>query len=533
MREILKNEIGFCNWRTTSDTETLVELLAAFGIEKTLPMLDGMFAFALYDSLLNKIWLARDRYGEKPLYWTISKDFAFASEMNALQSVLPVKRKISEKAKKQFFDQGFIAAPNTIFEEVFKLRAGVFCEFQITGENIALVDEVNWKKTPTKKNQEVPTNPRYLRDILVESVSARLISDVPVGVLLSGGIDSSLISAICKKELGKDITTFTVGFEKKELDEASLAGRFSKQLGLDHVRINADNKEMNEIFFDFIDAYSEPFADPSAIPSLILSKCVSSYRSVVLTGDGADEFFRGYDRYLSGYHFWLNHIKKVNHFHKPVKDITLWMSNFFFKLDKYKSHKNRIPLEKLARHLYKAYKITNAKTLKHYYEALVGETTEVFEETDAEERRLLQLADISFYLPECVLTKMDRASMRFSLETRTPYLNFDLEQCVQGLDESQLSKNKKGKIFLRDYLSELSPESYLTINRKKSGFTPSISQLIQLPIAIEYFEYSRNIDGLREVLEKISIAKSEVHADILKWRVICFSAWYKKFMIHA
>ena len=531
LRKILFNETGFENWQTSGDTETLLELISHFGLDRALLLLDGMFAFALYDTTTGYVWLVRDRYGEKPLYWTLDTNFAFASNLDALIQAGSIQRNISQAAKEQFFSQGFIAAPLSIYDAVFKIPAGNYYQFQLTDSGAYLVAELNWKSKNSSDESTIPMSVNEAKRTLIDSVSSRLISDLPVGILLSGGIDSSLVAAICKNELGKDVDTFTVGFNEKELNESVSAKVFSGKLGLKNTSIYVEENETSNIMADYSKAYCEPFADPSAIPSLILAKYVSQNQTVVLTGDGADELFRGYNRYLSGYNLWKNFLLKYQPLNIKLKALLSQLSNSFYYLSDHNNYFAKVlPFDKFAQHLYKLTSVANARDVEEYYMKLVGQNTGHQAINGLTDQSFLQNSDIALYLPECVLTKMDRASMHFSLETRSPFLSYDIEVAAKSMNDEQLSKGNLGKVFLRNYLCELAPDSSFIFDAPKQGFTPSIKSLLRSGASRELFEMAKGVDELNDIFEQLRASRSKVFSDILRWRIICFTAWYKRYL---
>lgn len=531
LRKIISEETHFENWKTSGDTETLLELIAHFGLDRALSLIDGMFAFALYDIATGYVWLARDRYGEKPLYWTLDQNFAFASNLDALNEANPISKVISQEAKKQFFRQGFIAAPLSIYENVFKIPAGVYCQFRLTASGAHFVGETSWKFQNPADVSIMPMSVNKVKRTLIDSVSSRLTSDLPVGILLSGGIDSSLVAAICKNELGEDVDTFTVGFNEKDLNESVSAKVFSGKLGLKNTSIYVAENEAGNIIADYSEAYCEPFADPSAVPSLILAKYVSQTQTVVLTGDGADELFRGYNRYLSGYNLWKNSLLKYSDSNLNLGGLLSKLSNAFYYLSNHTNNFSTVlPFDKFSQHLHKLGSVADARDIEEYYMKLVGQSMGNQSTDGLNDQRFLQDSDIALYLPECVLTKMDRASMHYSLETRAPFLSYGIEVAAKSIDDEQLSSGNLGKVFLRNYLGELMPDSSFIFDAPKQGFTPSIKSLLRSSAYTELFEMAKSIRELNNVFEQLHTSGSRVFSDILKWRIVCFTAWYRRYL---
>ena len=323
----LKNEyLQNIDFIGNSDTEVFLELIEKFGIHKTLSLLDGMFAFALWDKLNQKLYLCRDRFGEKPLYYgKVSGNFVFASELNSISSLNFFNKSISKKSIDLFLKYSFVPAPYSIFEDIYKLEPAKLLTFDIKNSEIQKSEywsaikshDVNATKKLTEKESI-----QELDNVLNNTISNQIISDAPIGSFLSSGVDSGLISAIMSNQSKRKINTFTVGFDE-DYDETLDARKISKIIGSEHHEINIKKSSLLDTAKSISKYYDEPFSDSSQIPTYFISKFASKKVKVILSGDGADELFGGYNRYLLS--------KKYYKYLKLIpQNIKKYLQNFIF-----------------------------------------------------------------------------------------------------------------------------------------------------------------------------------------------------------
>jgi asparagine synthase (glutamine-hydrolysing) len=282
-------DIGY-SFETTSDTEVLLIGYAAWGKE-ILSKLNGMFAFAIYDAINKKIFCARDRLGVKPFfyYWKEGK-FEICSQLRPL---INKNSTVSEEAVSIYLDCGYVPSPYSILEDVFKLPPGNFMEFDLNNQTMIISEYWNLKAVSTKDISYEKAK-KELHELLINAVKIRMQADVPLGSFLSGGIDSALVSAIASKISDKPINTFTIGFEDPKYDESKVAAQFAKIIGSNHIETICGPKDALEMLPKLVKVYDEPFADSSALPSLLLNSITKKYVTVALSGDGGDESFIGY-----------------------------------------------------------------------------------------------------------------------------------------------------------------------------------------------------------------------------------------------
>lgn len=461
------------NWITHSDTETLLYLIKYLGIEKTLKIIDGMFSFLYIDSVGKTISFARDIFGEKPLYFYFDQQhLAFSSELKCLEELQFISYEIDNYSVSMYKNYGYINAPNTIYKNIKKLEPGQYLSFSFSEQKIKKItdslffDKLSESQKNIKQNDDTSIE---LELLISESVKSRMLSDVPVGSFLSGGIDSTLISLFAQKNSMKRINTFTIGFEESKFDESIYAREISQYLGTNHHEMIVRPQD----FLDYVDRlptiYDEPFADPSQLPMLFLSKFASESNKVCLSGDGGDELFSGYDRYRKLPKLWkflstlpLTKSPKIKNFIKKFDQRTL---NIFFGQG-YAIHR----LADLAK----------AKNFKEFFDIARaypnGHSMHKFSEV-RNNNILMRLMDLDSFLPSDVLTKVDIASMYNSLEVRSPFLNKNLFHYGLNIKSTSLMNSQFGKLPLRNLLTKYIPEHLH--KRPKSGFSVPIGSWLK------------------------------------------------------
>tara|TARA_Y100000590_G_scaffold457443_1_gene610087 strand:- start:1593 stop:3539 length:1947 start_codon:yes stop_codon:yes gene_type:complete len=560
--ELRKDEKLLNNtWKGTSDSETLINLFQHYDLEKILNKLEGMFAFAVFDIKEKKLFLARDRSGEKPIYFSTGINyFAFSSDLSAFTNLPFFKRKISKNALKNFISYNYISNPLSIYENTYKLPPSSFLVIDLnkvklietnTFNNFINDQSVVFKKwwsirNPTSFNFEKNNYYKNTEKILLESVKNRLISDVPLGAFLSGGIDSSLVVALMQK-LQNNTKTFTIGYENIDFDESKHAEKIANYLETDHTTYILSKKDFLDVIKNINEVYSEPFADSSQIPTVLLSKLSRQKVKVVLTGDGGDELFGGYNRYL-----YANKYFKIINF----------LSNFFgFNLFKILPYKQIIAILNIflsnkfnQNQLYKIYnKLIYINDKKSFYDSITREWPRnlsvlnndinrlednrfdnLFKDNNLPFEELMMTADFESYLTDDILCKVDRASMYSSLEARTPFLNHKLIEYSKTIPFSYKINNGDTKKILKSILSNHLPEKHFS--RPKAGFAIPISEWMQKDLKDwvndilssevcnkhNFFDY-KIIQKLKN--EHFSGESNHEHK---LWSLIQFNNWYLK-----
>ena len=475
--EDLKLELTDKNLKSKSDSEVLLEYFSEHGIDKLIEKANGMYAFSIYDKRKNQLILARDKIGKKPLYYFFDSEFCiWGSEINIFKNS-PVynKLKINSNAIDNFFKVGYIPNPISIFEQIQKLKPGEIIIIDIKSQN-----KISKRNFFIKKENQLVNN--SVEETIRDSIKIRTISDVPYGVFLSSGIDSALVASILK-DLKKNVDSFSIGINNNQtIDESADSKKIAKLLGLNHNELRIDEDSLINYFPKLAEVYGEPFADTSQIPTLILSEFSKKKISVALSGDGGDELFCGYNRYLYTlrYKKILQTIFKINKNVNFIKYILKFLNllnietqyKLFSKLNTLESTTSFEDLySKLVKLDNKEMDIFNFKNSNYKNFFLKSDDTfagdELFE---------MQNKDIQNYLPDDILTKVDRASMKNSLEVRCPLLDHRLSSVI-FFNKNLKIKNNQTKIILRNILKK-----YLDINfisKEKKGFAIPINKWLR------------------------------------------------------
>lgn len=474
-------------WRGHSDTEVLIEHIRVYGLRHTLETARGMFAIALWDRQEMTMSLARDRLGEKPLFFGwLDGTFVFGSELKVLKA-FEKKPRVHEEAVAQYLRYGYIPAPLTIFEGFEKVLPGTFLRFSYNDIKQRTVQAIQSYWT-LEDAQEVGER-RYgamdfeqkallLEKELKASVQEQLVADVPVGALLSGGIDSSLVVALAQSVSPRAVKTFTIGFKDPKYDEAPFARAVAEHLGTEHRELYIGEEDLLGLVQAMPDVYDEPFADASQVPMLLVSKLVRKHVTVCLSGDGGDELFRGYERYLKGGHLW-SRVSRVPAFARRAGAGLLTMFSPS-QLDALLA-----PLRKkgiTGDRIHKASAFLGADSAADFYDGLAQlpgglrlirpehrpSALTVESWSDAAFTAYASRWDSRYYLPDDILVKVDRAAMYESLETRVPLLRPEILEIAWSSGEREHVRGTVGKQLLRRVLGKHVPMSLF--DRPKQGF---------------------------------------------------------------
>lgn len=464
---------------SNSDTETIIHLFEDHGIEETLRRINGMFAFALVDVPSKTMFLARDRLGKKPLYYAQLQDgtLLFASEIKALlKSGLIDQDKIDPVALIQFWTYGYATGARTIFQQIKRLLPGHYAVWQ----DGRFTTHEYWDCTfglSVCDDRSLGDMAEELEELLVDAIRLRMIADVPVGLFLSGGIDSSLIAALTAKFIGQDIRSYTIGFAHKGYDESVHASAVADHLGLSNTVLTVQ-EEMASFFAPIARHFDEPFGDKSAIPTYFVSKLSREYATVVLTGDGGDELFAGYNLYAKALALWGDSEQKKM-FAQPGSMLQR-VSDLWFRHG-LKKQKLSV-LEMLAsprdlRNILRRDLLERAPAKSWYWDR-----EQWYEQVaDADVLSQFQYVNLKTYLPDCVLVKVDRMSMAHSQECRSPLLDYRIVAFAARLPYwAKIDANGRQKNILRHILRKYLPENL--VDRPKQGFSPPWGQWCQGPL---------------------------------------------------
>ena len=475
-------------FKTYCDSEVILYLYEKFGTE-CLNYLDGMFAFAIYDLRNEKVFIARDRFGQKPLFYFQNKKlFAFASELSALKVLPQMPRNLNKQALHDYFSLQYIIAPATVYENVFKLPAASYMEISL--RKAKYVVKRYWKLSFAKKNDVITFSEakEKLHYLLNDAVEKRLISDVPLGGFLSGGIDSTIICNLMAQHCDNNINLFSIGFNEKQYDEQ----RFAK-IAVDgianlnpekSVNINFNSKIVTPDDFSLVKKMvkhcGEPFSDASILPTALLSDFTAQSVKVALSGDGADELFAGYDRYLIvKLYRLLDKVPKVlkSSVVKTLKFCTPRMKNERNFNGKLQRLLNIAESPHKSRYLDIICRFNEEQKLNCYGKKLTSFTPystlkimdSFYTQSDAvDEVEKIMQTDINSYLTGDILTKVDIASMSSSLEVRSPFLDYKLAEFSATLPREFKQNNLQKKLILKETFQNFIPDELL--QRGKMGF---------------------------------------------------------------
>ena len=490
--ELRKERLPNEKFRTTSDTEVLLLLWRKMGVE-CLGLLRGMYAFAIWDDHENKLWLARDRFGQKPLVYTSDgQGLTFASELRALRQCM-TDPQLEPKAIDLFLGHQFIPAPYTINRNVFKLPAAHYAVWD--GEQLSV--RRYWKLQFAPMGQSTISE-RDAADVLEQkmrqAVRYRLRADVPVGCLLSGGVDSGLVTAMAAQEASSKIMTFTIGFREEQYDEREYARQVAQRYGTDHHCYELSMQDSEDYLDRVIEQYGEPYGDSSALPTLMVCKYAGQNVKVALSGDGGDELLAGYSFFRLGMSERLfgSAMKRryqlgraIGQFRRSKRQDGAG-AKFFKRLSAFVSPLNRsLIYERYVREhdrsmLYQDDFFSQVELLRHNYQL------SLLDEVDFATYPLNQLLAIHYagYFTDDLLVKTDIASMAFGLEVRAPLLDHELMEFAATLPPDLKFRKGVGKYLLKKVASKYLPEGLL--NRHKQGFSVPVADWTR-------YHYNRHI----------------------------------------
>lgn len=476
------NHLPIGGWRGHSDTETLLACIAAWGVEKTLQSTVGMFALALWDKHEKSLSLARDRIGEKPLYYGWQNEtFLFGSELKSLRAHPAFGRKIDWHAASTFLRLNYIPAPSSIYQGVFKLVPGTY--FQLRQADIQrrnLPPPVPyWSLAEVARRGIDNLYPGSFTDAVDElemlvrkAVQQQTVADVPVGAFLSGGIDSSTVVAMMQTATTSKVTTFSIGMPDSRMDESHHAEAVARHLGTNHIKHIVQPYQALDLIPHLSEIWDEPFADSSQIPTYLVSQLAKQQVTVALSGDGGDEFFLGYPQYAFYQKLWRT--KQLGKL--PWKAV-------FTAFSPLASNPRIARTLRSADSLINAWRQTNAQMLNRYWMDRYRQG--VVPLTEQQGVRMLDfpvltdaattaaLWDAGTYLPDDILVKVDRASMANSLEARAPLLDHRIIEFAYSLPLEYKLQHARGKRILREVLYRHVPKQL--VDRPKMGFSIPIS----------------------------------------------------------
>ena len=537
-----------CEFRTSSDTEVLLQMFIHYK-EKCLTFLNGFFAFAIYDNQSKELFLARDRFGIKPLiYYKDETHFIFSSNLDSLLS-FPIKRELDHTSLNIYLQLNYLPEPHSFIQSVKKLESGSYAiiskEGKIQMDTFYQLEIAN--ELPSSKILDYQSAQKKLMSILEESVQQRMIADVPLGTFLSGGIDSSIITALASQASNKTLETFSIGFKDEPLyDETKYAELVANKYQTNHHTFKLSNTDLLESFHDYIHHIDEPFADSSALAVNILSRETKKHVTVALSGDGADEVFSGYRKHMAEYQARNGHLR--NRLVTGLGPIWQYLpqsrnskaGNLFRKLSKFNDGLQLSPKDRYwawASLLDEA-AVTNLlikETPKNTYFSRKDNLLSAIKGIDFNE---VLLSDVKMVLKGDMLKKVDSMSMRNGLEVRVPFLDHRLVEFAFSLPSNYKIDGKMKKKILQDAGRHLLPHEIY--NRPKHGFevplvkwfNKELKPLIHEELLSDKFIKDQNLFNPKSVNELKSKLQSNYPGDspATVFALLIFNNWWKKYL---
>lgn len=528
-------------FHTTSDTEVILKAYEKYGVE-SFQWLDGMYGFSIYDKNINKLFIARDFFGEKPLYYTQNESqFLWASELKSIIKTIDYKPNISKKGLNLYFRLTYIPAPYTIYEGIHKLEANHYLEYDLNTFEYN-IHKINHEPAPKTADISFEDAKAKTRELVYNSVDSRSIADVGLGTFLSGGVDSSIVSLCLSQATDKRIDTFSIGFKKASYDETDKSRVVAKMLNSNHHEFIIDEDDLKHNIHEILVNFDEPFSDTAALPTHLLSEKTREHVTVALTGDGGDEVFGGYNKYYIGKmnKRYTSVVPKV--LHKTIAKL----SNKYL-INKDDTRGKRFQINKLLNAInyegdfyWDIISLANTSKLlseimnDDYFDPdLFQEYKDVLGKQKIESLTDFRLVDKILSLEGGMLAKVDRTSMLTSLECRAPFLNKSIWEFTNTLPESYLMKGWNKKYILKEAFRDEFPQDFL--EKGKSGFGSPTGDWLRQSLRKELESYIEP-----EMLKKQGIFKVDVitklvqdHLDSKKdstfrvWSYYCFQKWYK------
>ena len=552
LRKDLKSKV----FQGHSDTETLLACIEEWGLELTLKKCEGMFALALWDRSKKILMLARDRFGEKPLYYGWQGEgagsvFLFGSELKALCRHPSFRFDINRNAINLLLRHNCVPAPHSIYNKISKLMPGTILSISNNTEPKIFeywsLKEVAMKGLSNLYNGGDAEIINGLENVLNQSVKQKMVADVPLGAFLSGGVDSSLIVALMQQQSTRPVKTFTIGFSDDLYNEAKYAKKVAKYINTDHTELYVSHQDAIDVIPKLPNIYDEPFSDSSQIPTFLVSKLAKEHVTVGLSGDAVDELFCGYNRYLLTDRLWGKLSKLPVSMRRGLSGALSTLSPE--TLNKFLGF---LPYNRVGEKIHKAANVIGSSSIDELYLQLVSNwsnpesivlnssgaisqaTSGIINSLQMNQIQKMMLMDTLTYLPDDILTKVDRAAMGVSLETRIPFLSCNVVDFAWHMPMNFKIRNGESKWALRQILYKYIPKEM--IERPKMGFSVPIGVWLRGPLR-EWAEDLLDESRLRQEgffdptvirkkwMEHLSGARDWQHQ---LWSVLMFQAWLEE-----
>lgn len=545
----IREELSDYPFKSQCDTEVVLAAFLKWGIS-CVDRFQGMFAIAIFDKETNELYLVRDRIGKKPLYyWIDGENLVFASELKPIMGYPDFPKVIRKDIIRRYMYQQYICEPDTIFENVYKVEPGQIICFKVnaTESSKRVTKWKYWDIAKVHKEKAAQKVGSYeeakeeLKALLKDAVAKRMIADVPLGTFLSGGYDSSLVTAIAQEISEEPVKTYSIGFKEERYNEAKYAKEVAKHLGTHHTELYIDEKDMFDMLEDIAKFYDEPFADSSQIPSMLVSKLASKDVTVVLSGDGGDEFFCGYNVYD-----YVRRAQKLDGIGNAVYGICKapfirkagLMEKMPFKVQVVADNHNPLTKTQLGGNMY-----TNVidKMVPWEGKSYKYEIEDKYGEKNWQERRML--LDEDTYLVGDILCKVDRASMKYSIEARCPILDVNVMEYSYRLPHEYKYDNGVKKRILKDIAYDYIPRSLL--DRPKVGFAVPLDQWMRGPLKEQLTHMTDssflkqqdifNADFMHQFIQEYFTTGDKgpgtgANYSRIVWAFFMFQKWYETYM---
>lgn len=534
-----KLEAEGVNFNTTSDTEVILKAYENYGVE-SFQWLDGMYGFSIYDKKIKKLFIARDFFGEKPLYYiNTEKEFVWASELKSIIKTLDFTPKISKKGLNLYFRLTYIPAPHTIFEGIQKLEANHYIEYDVAHHTTS-IHKINKEIIPKVIDISFDEAKAKTKTLVTESVESRSIADVGLGTFLSGGVDSSIVSLVLSQIKDEKIDTFSIGFHDSS-DESGKAKTVANLINSNHHEFKIGENDLKDNIHDILMNFDEPFSDTAALPTYFVSNKTRDFVKVALTGDGGDEIFGGYNKYYVG----KMNTKYTSLVPKPLHKLLL-KSSAYVLATKNDNRGKRFKIKKMLKAIdyegdYYWDIISLANTERelseildsNYYEPdLFSEYKEILDNKKIETLTDFRHVDKILSLEGGMLAKVDRTSMQNSLECRAPFLNKALWDFTNTLPEDYLMKGWNKKHILKEAFKDQFPSQFLEIS--KQGFGSPVGNWLKSSLKKELERYIDesflkeqgifNIEFITDLVQNHLNSKRDNTFRV--WSYYCFQKWY-------
>lgn len=528
-------------FNTSSDTEVILKAYEKYGVE-AFKWLDGMYGFSIYDKNINKLFIARDFFGEKPLYYThTDQEFIWASELKSIINSIDFTPNISKKGLNLYFRLTYIPAPHSIYDNIYKLEANHYIEYDLASHSTS-IHKINAEPKPKESNISFEDAKAKTKELVYNSVDSRSIADVGLGTFLSGGVDSSIISLCLAQSTDRKIDTFSIGFKKASYDETDKSRVVANMVNSNHHEFIIDEDDLKNNIHEILVNFDEPFSDTAALPTHLLSEKTREHVTVALTGDGGDEVFGGYNKYYIG---------KMNNKYTSIvpkglhKTISKLSNKYLINKDDTRGKRFRInkllnAIDYNGGFYWDIISLANTSTQLEelmspdYFDSKIfQEYKDVLGKENIETLTDFRLVDKILSLEGGMLAKVDRTSMMTSLECRAPFLNKDLWEFANTLPEDYLMKGWNKKHILKESFRSEFPDEFL--EKSKSGFGSPTGDWLRQSLRKELESYIEpellksqgifNIEFITKLVQDHLDSKKD--STFRVWSYYCFQKWYK------